>query len=207
MNVNILILAKSNPNSKGYICTIGYDDTIGWLRIWRLLPEYHLQRWSIYEIEIEKTKDPRKETYALLKNTIPNKISKKLKDEKKRDFIVSHLSSSIFELENEKRSCGLVKPIIKEYEVIDNKAYMNYELAGIYHHQCIKDQGLNIFIKKQEFRKNLKNIILEHLYKLNVKYIMLGTHARWKKWMLISLYWGKFLEKEQKTTIEKWLDN
>lgn len=203
----VLIIGKANPSKHGdndYICTIGYSlEDNEWLRIWRIKPEHRFHRWDIYELDLEKTSDKRQETHAIIHNTNPKKL-KSLTKQDQGFFIRNHLNKSTNELDQLGRSCGFIKPKNISYEITkDLKCYMKYESGGCKHKHLIKDQGFNLFIEKNKNKG--EDYLLNALKNWNIKFIMVGTHARFKNWLLIAIYWGKKYENYNMRIDQQWL--
>jgi hypothetical protein len=151
--IKYVVLAKSIPEySKRdeicYTCSLGYSPEMGLIRVYPL-PVVSMNKWDIYEIIVEKNKyDTRNESWKLSSYARKESwmgLSKdvvylgKANPEKMISIIANYKTSSLKELNANKKSIGLID--IKEYRLYweKNKRHIDSRQYGLFEDVEIAD--------------------------------------------------------------------
>lgn len=135
---DLIILGRSVPSlmrdGRRPICVGGFSPTHGFIRLYPTFYNFPFTRWNIVKVPVERAvsprKDPRPESYkirgprkdpkALVKQV---KLVGKLKRDDWQDLLIKNSDSCVFDLKDQGRSLGVIKPEIKEFFFKENKEY------------------------------------------------------------------------------------
>ena len=199
------------------ICTGGITENDEWRRLWSITPKikkrYKIHRWDIIEVNTRPTTNHRIETRKIDGRTIKNLGSIPKRNHK--DIIVRIANKSLDDIINNGRSIGILKPNIKNLKLRtsttkDDKSYGNFyakyhftceipcsicKKQSSYHKMKCRDWGSNILCRKVKNNPDGKEIVRQKLFhdmKYNYNtYFGVGTHRRWRNWMIVGLFWFK----------------
>jgi hypothetical protein len=149
----ILVATKTYPSIstkyKETVCTAGilldeYEKPVQWIRIYpvrfrELGFDQQYKRWSIISAEIERNeKDFREESYRINDTSISviREIGTKNNWEERKSFVLSLQSSSIAELQKQRKSLGIIKP-----KSIEKYFFKRTEREWSSKQKAIQDQG------------------------------------------------------------------
>lgn len=199
------------------ICTGGITENDEWRRLWSITPKlkssHKIHRWDIIEVKTKKTINHRIETRKIDEKSIKNIGSIPKKDQK--NILERIANTSLDDIINSGRSIGILKPNIKKLKLIPSitneersfgkffpKYYFKCEVPctmceqnNFYHKMKCRDWGSNILCRKVKNKSDGKVIVRQKLFfdmksKYNT-YFGIGTHHRWKNWMIVGLFWLK----------------
>lgn len=142
---DLIILGRGCPerirNGRITICTAGYSYKHGFIRIYPTRLDMRLPQWSIVKVPLERNpQDTRKESWKIqgsrrewdrLSEKV--KVIGKLKQKDRLSLIANLVTECIETFNEEKRSLGIIKPIIEECyfsEQEDYDALTQYDLLG-----------------------------------------------------------------------------
>lgn len=113
------------------VCTAGYSHKLGFIRIYPTKMDMPLRQWSIVKVPVERNpQDIRKESWKIqgaksewerLSEKI--QIIGKFKPEKRLNLIANLVDDCINTINEEKRSLGIVKPIIEKCYLSEQEDY------------------------------------------------------------------------------------
>ena len=118
------------------VCTAGYSETYGLIRIYPIPPNANMNRWNIIEIPLERNpSDKRQESWKVQSSknewsSLSNKIKivKKLSSKSKQIELVDKLYEKygvncIQDLNRNKLSLGMIRPSIEGHELVKRPNY------------------------------------------------------------------------------------
>lgn len=132
---DLIILGRGCPeqirNGRITVCTAGYSPKLGFIRVYPTKIGMPLHQWSIVKVPLEcNPEDTRKESWKIQGakgewDRLNEKIQVvgELKREKRLNLIANLADKCINCLNEEKRSLGIVKPIIEKCYLSEQKDY------------------------------------------------------------------------------------
>jgi hypothetical protein len=132
---DLIILGKGCPerirNGRVTVCTAGYSTQLGFIRIYPTKIGMPLHQWSIIKVPLERNpRDTRKESWKIQgAKSKWERLSEKIQvvDELKRDkrlnLIANLTDECVNTINEEKRSLGIIKPIIEKCYVSEQEDY------------------------------------------------------------------------------------
>jgi len=132
---DLIVLGRGCPerirDGRVTVCTAGYSPTLGFVRIYPTRIDMPLKRWSIIKVPVERNpKDTRRESWKIQGSKSEwNILHEKMEvvgelPRKERLKLIANLVDDCVNVLNvEKRSLGIVKPIIEKYYFSQQEDY------------------------------------------------------------------------------------
>lgn len=121
---DLCILGRASPDrlkdGRETVCVAGYSNQYGFIRVYPTKVTSPLIRWNIVSVEVERdTRDTRHESWKIVgskrewsdldkKITVVGEVNTKDKE----NIIVNHLDQCVHGINEDKRSLGIIKPIV-----------------------------------------------------------------------------------------------
>jgi hypothetical protein len=121
---DLVILGRASPDrlrdNRETVCTAGFSNTYGFVRIYPTKTDSPLKRWNVVSVEVERDpRDTREESWKIQGSKKEwrdlNKKIEVLGELKQKDIenlIVNHLDGCVLDINDSKRSLGIVKPLV-----------------------------------------------------------------------------------------------
>ena len=121
---DLVVLGQGSPDvlsdNRITVCTAGYSNTHGFVRIYPTKTDSPLRRWKVVSVEVERyDKDTREESWKILGSkkewdNLNKKISVlgELKPFDKQSVIENHIGGCVLDINDSKRSLGIIKPSV-----------------------------------------------------------------------------------------------
>lgn len=133
---DLIILGRAVPepikDGRTTVCLGGYSHSLGFVRIYPTKTDMSWKRWDIVRVEVEKDdRDTREESWKIVgSRTEWKSLSQKievvgrLSDHNKRRNLVANLSDGcVNDINNNRRSLGIIKPTVLEKYFQKNQQY------------------------------------------------------------------------------------
>lgn len=123
---DLIVLGRAVPepikNGRVTVCLGGYSRTLGFTRVFPVKPSTPIHRWDIVKIPVERdSKDTRAESWKIQGSkgewaNLDKKVQviSNLKREDRLNLIANLADKCVKDINDEKRSLGIVKPTIEE---------------------------------------------------------------------------------------------
>lgn len=123
---DMVILGRAVPepmkNSRVTVCTAGYSNTLGFVRIFPTKATMPLKRWNIVNVPVERDpRDSRSESWKIRGSKsewsrLGEKVEvvDKLRPKKRLNLIANLVDDCVKDINEAKRSLGIVKPTIEK---------------------------------------------------------------------------------------------
>ena len=123
---DLVILGRACPerirNGRTTVCTAGYSETHGFVRIYPTRADMPLKRWNIVRVPVERNpQDTRKESWKIQGSKreweqLSDKVEVigNLRRSDRPVLIENLVEGCVKDINNDKRSLGIVKPVIKK---------------------------------------------------------------------------------------------
>lgn len=123
---DLAILGRGAPDRlkdfRETVCTAGYSNRLGFIRIYPTKTTSPLARWNVVNVEVDRdSRDTRNESWKVVGSKREwDVLNKKIKvigvlTQKEREaVIVNHLNGCVLDINDERRSLGIIKPTIEQ---------------------------------------------------------------------------------------------
>ncbi len=132
---DLVVLGRSSPDTmkdgRVSVCAAGYSSKHGFIRLYPTRLDSPLKVWSIVQVPVERNEqDVRAESWKIKgsKSEWPRlsekiKILGQLKREDRLSFLRPLVSGCVLDVNSQKRSLGIVKPVLKRCYLEDRQDY------------------------------------------------------------------------------------
>lgn len=133
---DLVVLGRSCPeplkDGRVTVCLAGWSDKLGFVRLYPTRRDMPGKRWDVIKVEVKKNpRDTRMESWKIAGSKSDwEKLSENIevvrsirRTEERRNLVGNLADSSVAFINEEKRSLGIVKPIIQERYFKDNPRY------------------------------------------------------------------------------------
>jgi len=123
---DLIVLGRAVPepirNGRVTVCTGGYSHRLGFIRIYPTKPSTRMHRWDIIEVPVERDqRDTRTESWKIQGSKSEwERLDRKvkvvgaLKSKERLNLIANLTDNCVKDIDEAKRSLGIVKPFIKK---------------------------------------------------------------------------------------------
>ncbi|MCA9914378.1 MAG: hypothetical protein KC496_13580, partial [Anaerolineae bacterium] len=124
---DLIILGRACPeplkDGRVTVCLAGYSYEHGFIRLYPTHPQMQMKRWDIIRVEVERNeRDTRDESWKISGSrtewdTLPEKIEvvgRMNKSDERRNLLANLIDTNPQQLNEERRSLGIVKPKISK---------------------------------------------------------------------------------------------
>lgn len=136
---DLVVLGNAVPDimrdSRVTVCTVGYSESHGLMRVYPVRPDSKMRRWDIVEAELERNpQDTRGESWKVKgskqewdrmagKILHHGKLSQGRQKKLQRELQERFEAGCIQDLNDEKRSLGIIKPTVLGYRMEERESY------------------------------------------------------------------------------------
>jgi hypothetical protein len=132
---DLVVLGRSSPDTmkdgRASVCAAGYSWKHGFIRLYPTRLDSPLKMWSIIQVPVERNEqDSRAESWKIKgsKSEWPRlsekiKVVGQLKREDRLSFLRPLISGCVLDLNSQKKSLGIVKPVSKRCYLADRQDY------------------------------------------------------------------------------------
>jgi hypothetical protein len=144
---DLVIMGQASPDKlsdgRETVCTAGFSKTHGFIRVYPTRVNSPLRRWEQVSVDVEKnSKDTRNESWKLVGSRtewqdLNRRIEpiREISQDEKRNLVLNHVDGCVHDINDSKRSLGIVKPEIHKCYFGNREGYNPYVqkslLAGI----------------------------------------------------------------------------
>lgn len=123
---DLVILGRGCPDrlrdNRETVCTAGYSNIHGFVRIYPTKTSSPLKRWNVVNVEVERNnRDTRSESWKIVGSKkewddLDKRISvvKEVNQNEKENLITSNLAGCVHDINDDRRSLGIIKPTIEK---------------------------------------------------------------------------------------------
>lgn len=158
---NLVVVGQGAPNQlrdkRISVCVCACSlDSKELFRIYPVPPGW-FRKWDIFDVEVEKNPSDHRENTWKIKNSKEdwkrlykwiNKANKKYPENKREELVKSIGFSVLSDLINNKKSFGIIKPLVKDFEVIQKNESTSKQLTLSFGDEKDLDEPFTIINQK-----------------------------------------------------------
>lgn len=141
---DLIVLGQGSPDvlsdNRVTVCTAGYSNALGFVRIYPTRIDAPLRRWKVVSVEVERySGDTREESWKILGSKREwDDLNKKItvigeiKQEDKEKIIINDIDGCVLDINEKKGSLGIIKPTISDKYFGNREGYNPYVQRSLF---------------------------------------------------------------------------